>query len=110
MKLTEQHCVHGAPALDAGQIASLSAQVPDWQIENGVLRREFRFKDYPATILFVNAVAAQAERENHHPDLLVRWGRCAVSWTTHSAGNALSLNDFISAAKTDALFAGQAGA
>ena len=110
MNLIDQHCVHGAPALDAGAIASLAPQVPDWRIEGKVLTREFRFKDYPATIAFVNAVAEQAEQENHHPDLLVRWGRCKVAWTTHSAGNALSLNDFISAAKTDALFARQAAA
>lgn len=110
MKLLEQHCVHGAPALDAGAIAPLLPEVPGWQVENGVLKREFRFPDYPATIAFVNALAASAEQENHHPDLLVRWGRCGVSWTTHSAGNALSLNDFISAARTDALYASRADA
>jgi 4a-hydroxytetrahydrobiopterin dehydratase len=49
-------------------------------------------------------------REDHHPDLTVGYRRCKVSWTTHSAGNRLSDNDFICAAKADALYAGRAGA
>ena len=110
MSLLERHSTHGAPALDPAAIAALQAEVPDWQAAGGALRREFRFAGYGATIAFVNAVAAMAEQENHHPELVVGWGRCAVSWTTHSAGNALSGNDFICAARTDALFAQQAAA
>ena len=49
-------------------------------------------------------------REDHHPDLTVGYRRCKASWTTHSAGNRLSANDFICAAKADALYAGRAGA
>jgi 4a-hydroxytetrahydrobiopterin dehydratase len=49
-------------------------------------------------------------REDHHPDLTVGYRRCTASWTTHSAGNRLSDNDFICAAKADALYAGRAGA
>ncbi|MEH6437291.1 4a-hydroxytetrahydrobiopterin dehydratase [Massilia sp. DD77] len=110
MSLLHRHCTHGAPALDEASIAALRSKVPDWQIDGGMLRREFRFADYPATIAFVNAVAVMAEQENHHPELLVRWGRCTVGWTTHSAGNALSMNDVLCAAKTDALFAQGAAA
>jgi 4a-hydroxytetrahydrobiopterin dehydratase len=49
-------------------------------------------------------------REDHHPDLQVGYRRCTAAWTTHSAGHRLSENDFICAAKADALYAGRAGA
>jgi 4a-hydroxytetrahydrobiopterin dehydratase len=110
MTLLDQHCVHGAPALDPSALAARLAELPSWQPVGGVLQREFTFASYAATIAFVNAVAAMAEQENHHPDLHVGFRRCGVSWTTHSAGNALSENDFISAAKTDALYQQQATA
>jgi 4a-hydroxytetrahydrobiopterin dehydratase len=110
MSLLERHCTHGAAALDPNAIRALLTQVPDWQVRDGGIAREFSFPDYRATIAFVNAVAAMAETENHHPDMTVKYRRCLVAYTTHSAGNALSTNDFICAAKTDSLYAHRAGA
>ncbi|RZA35562.1 MAG: 4a-hydroxytetrahydrobiopterin dehydratase [Lysobacteraceae bacterium] len=110
MTLLDQHCVHGAPALDPASIQARLADVPDWRATGGTIAREFRFASYRATIDFVNAVAAMAEADNHHPDMLVAWRRCTVSYTTHSAGNALSQNDFICAAKADAIYTQQGGA
>jgi len=110
MKLIDQHSVHGAPALSPDAIPSLLAQVSDWQPADGVIAREFIFRDYRETIAFVNAVAWLAEGENHHPDMTVGYRRCTVAYTTHSAGGALSMNDFICAAKVDALYAQKAGA
>lgn len=110
MSLLDQHSVHGAPALEADAIPSLLAQVALWQATDGTLAREFSFRDYRETIAFVNAVAWLAEGENHHPDMSVGYRRCLVAYTTHSAGNALSMNDFICAAKVDALYAQRAGA
>ena len=101
--LLQQHCRPlSGPALAAHELPPLLAAVPGWAVVDGALRRERRFPDYAATIAFVNAVAALAEREDHHPDLLVSWGRCTVRWHTHSVGG-LSLNDFICAAHVDAL-------
>ena len=110
MSLLDQHSVHGAPALEAGDIPALLAQVPTWQAQDGSIAREYTFRDYRETIAFVNAVAWLAEGENHHPDLHVGYRRCLVAYTTHSASNALSMNDFICAAKVDALYAQRAGA
>ena len=104
MSLLERHCTLGAPALDAHGIRALLAQVPAWQAHEGSIAREFHFADYRATIAFVNGVASMAETENHHPDMTVGYRRCKVVYTTHSAGNALSANDFICAAKAGVLY------
>ena len=110
LTLIDRHCVHAAPALDDAGIAALLAQVPDWRADDHKLVREFLFRDYHETIEFVNALAFMVHREDHHPDLQVSYRRCTASWTTHSAGHKLSENDFICAAKADALYAGRAGA
>ncbi|HEY9150705.1 MAG TPA: 4a-hydroxytetrahydrobiopterin dehydratase, partial [Gammaproteobacteria bacterium] len=60
------------------------------------------FKNYYQTIAFVNALAWIANQEDHHPDLEVSYNRCTVHFSTHSIGG-LSLNDFICAARLDAL-------
>ena len=103
--LIERHCTHDAAALDDAAIPALAAQVPDWSIVGDRLERSFVFRDYHETIAFVNALAWMVHREDHHPDLQVGYNRCTASWTTHSAGNRLSENDFICAAKADALYA-----
>ena len=110
MSLIDRHCVHGAPALDDAAIPALLAEVPDWHIDGTRLEREFVFRDFHETMEFVNALAFMIHREDHHPILTVGYRRCTASWTTHSAGNRLSDNDFICAAKADALYAGRAGA
>jgi 4a-hydroxytetrahydrobiopterin dehydratase len=110
MNLIDRHCVHGAPALDDATIQALLPQVPDWHVNGNRLEREFVFRDFHETMEFVNALAFMIHREDHHPDLAVGYRRCAAAWTTHSAGNRLSDNDFICAAKADALYAGRAGA
>ncbi len=66
------------------------------------IQRKFAFKNYYHTMAFVNALAYIANIENHHPDLEVSYNRCLVKFTTHAIGG-LSENDFICAAKTDAL-------
>lgn len=75
-----------------------------WSLdENGKsIEREFRFADFYGTIAFVNAIAWIAHREDHHPDLQVGYNRCVVRYTTHAI-DGLSDNDFICAAKIDAL-------
>jgi 4a-hydroxytetrahydrobiopterin dehydratase len=110
MNLIDRHCVHGAPALDDATIQALLPQVPDWHVNGNRLEREFVFRDFHETMEFVNALAFMIHREDHHPDLTVGYRRCTASWTTHSAGNRLSDNDFICAAKADALYAGRVGA
>jgi 4a-hydroxytetrahydrobiopterin dehydratase len=109
-ELLARHCTHDAPALDDAAVQARAALLPDWRIVDHRLQRSFAFRDYHATIEFVNALAFMVHREDHHPDLQVGYNRCGASWTTHSAGNRLSENDFICAARADAIYAGRAGA
>ena len=77
----------------------------DWSLDDGAeeIRRLFLFKDFHRTMAFVNAVAWIAHEEDHHPALEVAYGQCAVRYSTHAI-EGLSENDFICAAKIDALF------
>ena len=67
-----------------------------------LISREFTFGGFYKTMAFVNAIAWIANQEGHHPDLEVGYGRCLVNFTTHAI-DGLSENDFICAAKIDAL-------
>jgi 4a-hydroxytetrahydrobiopterin dehydratase len=104
MKLIDQRCAAGAPALSTEQIRSYQAQTPLWLLgtDGRSISREFRFTNFYLTMSFVNALAHLANREDHHPDLEVSYGRCLVRLNTHDVGG-LSLNDFILAAQIDAL-------
>jgi len=84
-----------------GLLADLHA---DWSLNADAteIRRDFTFKGFYRTMAFVNAVAWVANAEGHHPDLEVGWGHCLVRFTTHAI-DGLSRNDFICAAKVDAL-------
>lgn len=95
----------GSPALEIAQARELLEQIPDWELNEGkhTLVREFKFKNFYETIEFVNAVAWIANQQDHHPDLAVSYNRCQVTFTTHSVGG-LSENDFICAARVNALF------
>jgi 4a-hydroxytetrahydrobiopterin dehydratase len=110
MNLLDQHCIEGATALDSAAVNQLMPQVPGWSIQDGQLRRNFAFRDYHETIKFVNSLAEMVHQENHHPALTVTYQHCVVSYHTHSAGGAISQNDFISAAKANAIYAQRAGA
>jgi 4a-hydroxytetrahydrobiopterin dehydratase len=75
-----------------------------WQlVEDGkALKREFKFTDFYRAMSFVNAVAHIANIEDHHPDIECGWGYCRIRYQTHSI-DGLHENDFICAAKIDAL-------
>jgi 4a-hydroxytetrahydrobiopterin dehydratase len=57
-----------------------------WREEDDALVREFELESFPAAIEFVRRVAEVAERENHHPDIDIRYRRVLVRWSTHSEG------------------------
>ncbi|UGQ47751.1 4a-hydroxytetrahydrobiopterin dehydratase [Massilia endophytica] len=96
------HCAHATVQLDAGEAAALAALLDGWTIEGGRLVRRFGFANYYETMAFVNALAYIAHNEDHHPELVVGYKTCEVRYDTHSV-KGLSLNDFICAAKADAL-------
>lgn len=90
--------------LSEARIRELLPEVPAWELADGghALVRTFKFSNYHETMSFVNALAHVANREDHHPDLGVHYGRAVVRYSTHDVGG-LSENDFICAAKADAL-------
>ncbi len=103
--LKEKHCTAcrpGTPALTDGEISLLLPEISGWDLRDGQIRKSFKFEDYHHTMAFVNAVAWVAHREDHHPDLEVGYNRCVVKYSTHAV-KGLSENDFICAAKVDAL-------
>lgn len=104
--LTREHCpaLGRVQGLDPEAVNELLTALPEWRIDAGRLIRDFRFPDFKATMLLVNAIACLAERENHHPELQVSYGRLQVAWSTHDVGG-LSRKDFICAAKTDVMVA-----
>jgi 4a-hydroxytetrahydrobiopterin dehydratase len=105
-ELAKQHCEpceKGTPPLPDEEAAALAAEVPEWERDgNRTLRREFSFPNFRDAFGFVARAALVAETENHHPDIELGWGRAAFLLTTHAAGG-LTKNDFVMAARIDAL-------
>lgn len=91
-------------ALDTQAINTQLAVLADWKYVEGALERSFTFENYYETIAFVNAMAWMIHHEDHHPNLEVSYNRCVVRFDTHTV-QGVSENDFICAAKCDALYA-----
>ena len=108
-KLTSLHCKRPQTGerLTPDDMIQPHAQTPEWQVivrdEIPRLERVFRFKNFAQALAFTNQVGALAEAEDHHPTLVTEWGRVKVTFWTHFL-KGLQLNDFIAAAKTDALY------
>ena len=105
--LAQAHCIPRRGKehrLTEASIRELMPQLSGWErVEDGhALSKTFTFDNYHQTMAFVNALAFVAHREDHHPDLGVHYDRCVVRFSTHDVGG-LSENDFICAAKADAL-------
>lgn len=98
-------CEGGVAPLSAAEAQQLAKEIhSDWQISDEGLEisRTCEFPAYSRSLGFANAVAWIAITQGHHPDITLSYSRCVVSWTTHAIGG-LSDNDFICAAKVDAL-------
>lgn len=107
--LSSQHCQARKGkehALAPPQVQELLAQLPGWRLvdDGKAIVKDFGFEDFHRTLGFINAVGFMANREDHHPDLEAGYGHCQVLWSTHDVGG-LSLNDFICAARVEALLA-----
>lgn len=99
-------CQTGAPLATADEREKFSKQIPDWEIVevDGVerLRRSFKLKDFSQALAFTNRIGEMANAEDHHPLIVLEWGKVTVDWWTHKI-HGLHINDFIAAAKTDDL-------
>ncbi|MFN8533893.1 MAG: 4a-hydroxytetrahydrobiopterin dehydratase [Dehalococcoidia bacterium] len=105
--LVERRCVAcrpGSPTITPSQIVEFHPQIPDWTIVEvgGVLRleRQFHIRRWADALVLVAKVGALAEEEDHHPAILLEWGKVTVWWWTQAIGG-LHVNDFVAAAKTD---------
>ena len=85
------------------QAKELIRKLKGWSLEGGKLVKVYPFPNYYQTLAFVNALAWISHRADHHPDLSVGYNKCRVEYSTHAIGG-LSENDFLCAAKCDALF------
>ena len=103
-------CEGGVSPLSHDEASTMLSQLCGWELsaDAKTLTQTFRFKDFYQTMAFVNAVAWIAHQEDHHPDLEVGYSRCLIRYSTHAIGG-LSENDFICAAKIDALSQTAAG-
>jgi len=95
-------CEGGVPPLTDEQADVMLAELDGWVRDGKEITKTYTFRNYYQTMAFVNASAYISHREDHHPDLLVSYKTCKVTYTTHAIGG-LSENDFICAAKLDAL-------
>ena len=116
--LAERQCIPcrgDVPPLTREQLAPLVAEIDDaWDVRDVpderrgtimMLKREYRFKNFKEAMAFAARVGELAEEQQHHPDLLVAWGKVGVEVWTHKIGG-LTESDVIFAAKSDALYSG----
>lgn len=106
--LTQKHCVPcegGTKPLTKEEVEPYIAAVPQWKLDEtgAIIKRTFTFKDFMEAVNFINRIAKIAQEEGHHPDLsLFNYKKVSVKLSTHAI-HGLSTNDFILAAKIDAL-------
>ncbi|SDH45490.1 MULTISPECIES: 4a-hydroxytetrahydrobiopterin dehydratase [unclassified Duganella] len=106
-ELLAARCRPTTAALDGAEATRLLSLLPDWVADDGRLVRRYAFKNYYHTMAFVNALAYLSHNEDHHPEMTVSYNTCIVRYDTHSA-HGLTNNDFICAAKADALYEARA--
>lgn len=107
--LTERRCEAcraDAPRATAEEVEHYMSQIPAWRIVDvdGVkqLQREYKLKNFSQALDFANKVGEIAEQEDHHPSILVEYGKVTLTWYTHKI-KGLHVNDFIMAARSDRL-------
>ncbi len=79
-------------------------KLPGWTLEGDAIRTQYTFKDFPSAIAFVNRLAPEAEKADHHPDIQINYKRVTLTYSTHSEGG-LTEKDFAGAATADRLAA-----
>ncbi|MGB7261716.1 MAG: 4a-hydroxytetrahydrobiopterin dehydratase [Albidovulum sp.] len=92
----------GTPLADPAPM--MSRLHPDWRLDGARICRRFTFKGFAKAVQMANLAAWLGDKMGHHPDVGFGWGWCEVTFTSHELGG-LSENDFICAARLDALVA-----
>ena len=100
---TCEACRIDAPRVSDDEASILIKEIEGWDvIDDGAkkLKKEFSFSNYSDSVDFSNKVADIAEQEDHHPQIILEWGKVTVIWWSHKI-KGLHKNDFICAAKTN---------
>jgi 4a-hydroxytetrahydrobiopterin dehydratase len=91
----------GHPPLTREQFTPLLKQLEGWSVERDHrLVKSYSFPDFVTALGFVNKVGAVAEKEGHHPDVYLAWGKVRLEVWTHKI-DGLTESDFVFAAKAD---------
>lgn len=77
--------------------------IPGWILVDSSIEKEYKFNAYLDGLEFAYSLGKTAEKEDHHPDILIKWRHVKVTLTTHAI-KGLSENDFIIAAKADEIY------
>lgn len=99
-----EKCTKDTPAMSPQDIEAYLQYLPEWALraDGKAITRRFAFRNFKQALAFVNQLGELAEKEFHHPDIALGWGYAEVTFMTHSI-DGLHPNDFILAARTDAL-------
>lgn len=106
-ELLKKKCRHLDTGLSDAEVKEYLAAIEGWTLQEGKVVKTFSFGNYYETLAFVNAIAYVIHAEDHHPELAITYNRCIVKFDTHSVNGGrggISENDFICAAKVDAVF------
>jgi 4a-hydroxytetrahydrobiopterin dehydratase len=106
-ELLAKKCQHTEIALSDAALPAYFAAVPGWAQDGPRISKTYQFKNYYETLAFINAIAYVIHAEDHHPEMVVTYNRCVIRFDTHSVNGGkggIAENDFICAAKVDAVF------
>jgi 4a-hydroxytetrahydrobiopterin dehydratase len=95
-------CEGGTPPLGKEEVERFLGALDGWELQAGAILKRYEFRNFYQTMAFVNALAWIAHNEDHHPEMEISYRVCRVRYTTHAVGG-LTENDFICAARVDAL-------
>jgi 4a-hydroxytetrahydrobiopterin dehydratase len=89
--------------LNSREVIRRLRAIPGWTARSRAIRRRFEFRGFAQAVDFVNRVAGQAERKDHHPDIDIRWNKVTLTLSTHSEGG-LTAKDFSMARECNAIY------
>ena len=90
------------PKLSRAEIEERVKKLRGWTLEGDAIKKQYTFAGFPEAVAFVNRLAPEAERADHHPDILINYKRMTLTYSTHSEGG-LTEKDFAGAAAADRL-------
>jgi 4a-hydroxytetrahydrobiopterin dehydratase len=101
-ELADKSCApcKGAIPMTKLEVEPILQNLPGWSLTDGAIEKVFRFESYLDGLEFAYTLGKVAEKQDHHPDILVKWRRVKVTLSTHVI-KGLSMNDFIMAAKAE---------